>query len=377
MRNYILLMLMAAAVSYLCTPMARSLAQRLRVFTPIRARDVHSEPVPRLGGLAMFIAIALALMVAAQMTFLRGIFEGSPALWGILAGAAVVVVLGIADDLWDLHWTIKLGGQVAGAALVAWQGVRIVMLPVGEVLLTSVPVQYVVTIFLIVLTMNAINFVDGLDGLAAGVAVIGGGAFFLTTYWVTRFAFPTDYSNLATLVMAVMIGACVGFLPHNFFPAKIFMGDAGSMLIGLLLASAAIAATTQIGGDMYNRANGLPTFMPILLPFAVMLLPLLDLVLAVVRRTARRRSPFSADRGHLHHKLIDAGYTHPQAVLVLYLWSALIAFGVVAFAFFPWQVVLVADVVLGVIAVLITLHPWMRSPLEEQEQEQELGRDSG
>lgn len=366
MRNYVLLMLIAAAVAYLCTPMARSLAQRLRVFTPIRFRDVHSEPVPRLGGVAMFIAIGLALMVAAQMTFLRGIFEGSPAIWGILAGAGIVTVVGVADDMWDLHWTLKLAGQILAAGTVAWLGVRIAMVPVGEVVLESVPLQYVVTVFLIVLTMNAINFVDGLDGLAAGVAIIGGGAFFICTYWVTRFAFPTDYSNLATLVMAVMIGACVGFLPHNFFPAKIFMGDAGSMLIGLLLASSAIAATAQIGGDMFNLVNGLPTFMPILLPFAVMMLPLLDLILAVARRTARRRSPFSADRGHLHHKLIDAGYSHPRAVMVLYLWSAIFAFGIVAFAFFPWQWVLAIDTVVMVTAAVLTLHPWVTEPEEQQ-----------
>ncbi|WP_026534991.1 MraY family glycosyltransferase [Arthrobacter sp. H14] len=366
MRNYILLMLMAAAVSYLCTPMARSLAQRMRVFTPIRARDVHSEPVPRLGGMAIFLAIGLALLVASQMSFLRGIFEGSQAIWGILAGAAIVTVVGIADDVWDLHWMLKLAGQILAAFTVAWLGVRIVVLPIGELMVESIPLQYVVTIFLIVLTMNAINFVDGLDGLAAGVAVIGGVAFFVTTYWVTRFSFPTDYSNLATLIMAALIGACVGFLPHNFFPAKIFMGDAGSMLIGLLLASSAIAATTQIGGDMFNRVNGFPAFMPILLPFAVMLLPLLDLVLAVARRTARRRSPFSADRGHLHHKLIDAGYSHPKAVLMMYLWSAIIAFGVVAFAFFPWQWVLAIDAVVVVAAVTGTLHPWVGRPEDKQ-----------
>lgn len=365
MRNYLLLMMMAGAIAYLCTPMARTLAQRMRVFTPIRSRDIHSVPVPRLGGVAMFAAIALGLLVATQMTFLRGIFEGSPAVWGILAGAGIVTVVGVADDLWDLHWTIKLGGQVLAAAIVAWLGVRIVMLPVGEIVIDSIPLQYLVTIFLIVLTMNAINFVDGLDGLAAGVAIIGGGAFFLCTYWVTRFAFPTDYSNLATLIMAVMIGACVGFLPHNFFPAKIFMGDSGSMLLGLLLSSSAIAATAQIGGDMFNRANGLPTFMPILLPLAVMLLPLLDLTLAVARRTVKLRSPFSADRGHLHHKLIDAGYTHPKAVLMMYLWSAVVAFGVVAFAFFPWRWVLAVDAVAVVGALALTLHPWVSRPGED------------
>lgn len=360
MRNYLLVMLIAATVSYLGTPMALGMARRLRVLTPIRSRDIHTQPIPRLGGIAMFAGITLALLVASQMTFLIRIFESSPSLYGIFTGAAIVLVVGVADDIWDLHWLLKLAGQLLAAVVVAWFGIRLTVLPVGQIPIESPTLQILGTVFFVVLTMNAINFVDGLDGLAAGVAIIGGMSFFIFTYWATRTASADDYSNLATLIMATLIGACVGFIPFNFHPAKIFMGDAGAMLIGLLLSSAAIAATAQPVADGVRLAAGLPAFMPIILPIAVLSLPLLDLFLAVVRRTARGVSPFSADRGHLHHKLLDIGYSHRRAVLVLYLWTAIIAFGVLAFAFFDWAVVAVVDVVVFVGAAVITLRPWAR-----------------
>lgn len=361
MRAYLLVLLIAAAVSFVCTPLALRTARRLKVSTPIRDRDVHSEPTPRLGGLAMFAGVAVTLVIASRMSFLHGIFRDNGAVWGILGGAAVVMLLGVADDIWDLPWWLKLGGQVVGALIVAQWGVSLYQIPLGHIPVSDPLLQVAMTTFLIVLTMNAINFVDGLDGLAAGVAVIGGAAFFIFTYWVTRTASAEDYSNLATLIMAALIGACLGFLPHNFFPAKIFMGDAGSMLIGLLMASAAIAAVGQPVGEGIRRAYGLPALMPIILPIAVMMLPLVDLLLAVVRRTARGRSPFHPDKGHLHHKLIDLGYTHQQSVLIMYLWAAVTAFGVVAFAFFPWGWVLLADAAAFGLSVLLTLHPWARN----------------
>lgn len=209
--------------------------------------------------------------------------------------------------------------------------------------------------------MNAVNFIDGLDGLAAGVAIIGGGAFFLTAYWVHRNNPSTDNSDLATLLMAILVGSCIGFLPHNWFPAKIFMGDSGAMLIGLLMASAGVVATGgQIGSGLYDRANGIPTIVPILLPFAVLSLPpLLDLGMAVVRRTARGQSPWSADRGHLHHKLVDLGYSHRSAVVMLYVWTCILAFGGVAFAVFPpWQIVLIVIIVAALVMAAVTAWPY-------------------
>lgn len=160
--------------------------------------------------------------------------------------------------------------------------------------------------------------------------------------------------------MALLVGCCLGFLPHNFNPARIFMGEVGAMLIGLLLATAAIAVTADFEAMEGFRFRNVPAYMPVLLPIAVVALPLADLSLAVVRRTARGASPFSADRGHLHHKLVDGGYTHRQAVLLLYLWAFLIAYGVVSLNFLDWRIVLPVLAVLLLGAGYLTLHPWVR-----------------
>lgn len=359
---YLLMMLSAAVVSYTATWGARYVGNRMELFSPIRSRDMHSTPVSRLGGLGIFAGFFVALLLASQSFFVKDIFRNNDAPWGILAGAAVIVLVGVADDLLDLRWWVKLIGQSAAALVVAVWGVRMTIIPfVPEpYVIESDAVSIVLTAGLIVTTMNAFNFIDGLDGLAAGVAIIGGTAFFLTAYWVHRTAVLLDRSDLATLLTAVLVGACIGFLPHNWFPAKIFMGDSGAMLIGLIMASAGIVSTGQITSGLYDRANGIPTIIPILLPFAVLFLPLLDLGLAVVRRTALGRSPWSADRGHLHHKLLDIGYSHRGAVILMYLWTCVLAFGGLALAIFQWQVVMVVGGAAMAIMAGVTAWPYLR-----------------
>ncbi len=359
---YLLMMLTAALVSYAATWGARLVGHKLELYSPIRSRDMHSTPVSRLGGLGIFAGVMAAMVVASESFFVKDIFRNNTAPWGILAGAFVIVIVGVADDLLDLRWWVKLIGQSAAALVVAIWGVRMTIIPfIPEPIVVHSPVlNIVLTAGLIVTTMNAFNFIDGLDGLAAGVAIIGGVAFFLTAYWVHRNAPLTDFSDLATLLTAVLVGSCVGFLPHNWFPSKIFMGDAGAMLIGLLMASAGVVSTGQITSGLYDRANGIPTIIPILLPFAVLFLPLLDLGLAVVRRTALGRSPWSADRGHLHHKLLDIGYSHRGAVVLMYLWTCILAFGGLAFAIFPWQIVLAVDLAAAAVMAVVTAWPYLR-----------------
>lgn len=360
---YLLMMLSAAVVSYTATWGARYVGNRMELFSPIRSRDMHSTPVSRLGGLGIFAGFFVALLIASQSFFVKDIFRNNDAPWGILAGAAVIVLVGVADDLLDLRWWVKLIGQSAAALVVAIWGVRMTIIPfVPEpYVIESDAVSIALTAGLIVTTMNAFNFIDGLDGLATGVAIIGGTAFFLTAYWVHRTAVLLDRSDLATLLTAVLVGACIGFLPHNWFPARIFMGDSGAMLIGLIMASAGIVSTGQITSGLYDRANGIPTIIPILLPFAVLFLPLLDLGLAVVRRTALGRSPWSADRGHLHHKLLDIGYSHRGAVILMYLWTCVLAFGGLALAVFQWQVVMVVNVAAATVMAGVTAWPYLRN----------------
>ncbi len=360
MRAYLFVLLVAAGVTYLSTPLARRGAERLRAMTPVRDRDVHSVPTPRLGGVAMLVGFAAALAVASRMPFLEGVFAQSRGPLAILVAATMVCMLGVADDIWGLDALTKLAGQSLAAGVLAWQGVQLTSLPVGGVTVGSSGLFLVLTVLAVVVTINAVNFVDGLDGLAAGVMAIGGTAFFVYTYLLSRNASPDDYSNLASLVVAGLVGCCLGFLPHNVNPARIFMGDSGAMLLGLLLASSAIAVTGQVDPTVVSRAQVVPAFLPVLLPFAVLLIPLTDLLLAVVRRVGAGRSPFTADRHHLHHRLLDLGHSHAHAVLLLYLWTAVAAFGTVSLAFVHVSTALLFGAGVLVLAAALTLVPSRR-----------------
>jgi UDP-GlcNAc:undecaprenyl-phosphate/decaprenyl-phosphate GlcNAc-1-phosphate transferase len=357
-RVYLLVLLVAAAVTYLLTPVARWVALRTGAITALRDRDVHAVPTPRLGGAAMLAGLTVAMAVASQIPFLHGVFEDTRRAWGIVGAAAMVCLLGVADDIWDLDWMTKLAGQSLAGGFLAFQGVQLYQFPlVGLAAVGSPRLSLIVTVLAVVVAMNAVNFVDGLDGLAAGMIAIGGTGFFVYTYLLAREASPTDVSNLATVVVAALVGACLGFLPHNFYPARIFMGDSGSMLIGLVMAAAAIVVTGQIDLQLLTNRQTIPAFLPIVLPIAVLLLPLLDMGLAVVRRVGAGRSPFHPDRLHLHHRLLELGHSHRRAVVIMYLWTAVFAFGAAALVLLSTTTVLVVLGVAAVVAALLTLGP--------------------
>jgi UDP-GlcNAc:undecaprenyl-phosphate/decaprenyl-phosphate GlcNAc-1-phosphate transferase len=333
-RAYLYVMLVAASVTFLVTPLARRIARRIGAITPVRDRDVHTVPVPRLGGTAMLAGFAVALVVASRMPFLSRLFaDGGGAPWGVLLGATAVCALGVADDLWSLDAVTKLAGQAIAAGLMAWKGVQFVTLPIAGLTIVSPGTLVVITVVAVIVTINAVNFVDGLDGLAAGIVGIAGSAFFVYSYLLARSAGPKDYSSLATLITAALVGCCLGFLPHNFNPARIFMGDSGSMLIGLLLAAPTIAITGSVDPTVVSQTQFLPAFFPILLPIAVLALPFIDLLLAVIRRTRAGQAPWHPDKSHLHHRLLRLGHGHAQAVLILYAWTATLAFGAALTAF--------------------------------------------
>jgi UDP-GlcNAc:undecaprenyl-phosphate/decaprenyl-phosphate GlcNAc-1-phosphate transferase len=360
MRIYLLLLFVSAAGTWLTTPFARRLATRSGAITALRARDVHSEPIPRMGGVAMLIGIALALVLGSQMPFLSGVFA-EPTAWAVLGAGALVTLLGVADDIWDLDWMTKLVGKVLIAGLMAWWGgVQLYALPWGETLtISSSRVSLFVTVLVVVVAINAVNFVDGLDGLAAGVVAIGGTAFLLYIYLLTR-NISADYANVAAMLIAVLVGACLGFLPHNAHPAQIFMGDSGSMLIGLVFAAAGIVVTGQVDAAALTSRQTVPAFLPILLPVAVLLLPLLDMGLAVLRRMGRGQSPFHPDRLHLHHRMLQIGHSHPHAVAILYLWTAVVAFGAASLAVWSTTRTLLAVGIGAVLALALTLGPLRR-----------------
>jgi UDP-GlcNAc:undecaprenyl-phosphate GlcNAc-1-phosphate transferase len=269
----------------------------------------------------------------------------------------MITLIGFLDDLYDLDWTLKLAGQFAVAGILAWQGVQIISLPIAGLTIGSFGTSLVVTVFLTVLVMNAVNFIDGLDGLVSGVVLIGTLVFFVYSYLLAQETSPSNYFNLASLLSAIVIGMCVGFLPLNWRPAKIFMGDSGAMLLGLLMATSALTVTGQIDPHTAGEEDLLPAFIPLILPLAILVLPLLDFTLAVLRRLRAGKSPFAADRQHIHHRLQDLGHSHVGSVFVFYIWTALISLSCLMFFFLPLQGILVF-VILGTIAAsTFTLWP--------------------
>ncbi|NBR64602.1 MAG: undecaprenyl/decaprenyl-phosphate alpha-N-acetylglucosaminyl 1-phosphate transferase [Micrococcales bacterium] len=323
MRAYLLLMAIAAVVTYLATFAVRKLADKYEIYPKaIRARDMHTKPTARIGGAAMFIGFLASIAIAALIGWFGIVFADPGPIIAISVAALIVMAIGFLDDLYDLDWTIKLAGQFLAAGVLAWNGVQIVSLPIFGITVGSFGVSFVVTVFLAVLIMNAVNFIDGLDGLVAGVVLIGTVVFFIYSYLLAQQVSPTNYFNLATMLSAIVIGMCIGFLPHNWHVAKIFMGDGGALLLGLLMTTSALTVTGQIDPASLNRDDLVPAVLPLILPISILVLPLLDFALAVLRRVSAGKSPFAADKKHLHHRLQDFGHTHLGSVLVFYFWSA-------------------------------------------------------
>ena len=358
---YALVTGIAAVVTYGLAILIWKLSTKYRLYPKIRERDVHTRPTPRLGGVAMFLGMVVAFGVASQVPELSLVFSDAGKVLGILGAALIIVLIGVADDIWDLDWVTKLAGQIIAAGVLAWQGVQLQTLPIGGQTIVSPYISLIITVLAVVLVMNAINFIDGLDGLVAGVALIANSVFFVYTYLLQLQA-QTEYFNLASLTSAVLVGACIGFLPLNFHPAKLFMGDAGALLVGLLMAASAILVTGQVNPEVVDRpdvytAYFLPAFIPILLPFAVLIVPLLDFGLAVTRRLRAGKSPFTADRKHLHHRLLDMGHSHMHAVLIFYAWTLVVSVGCLGFMFLPFWVAALLILVGLAICTWITLSP--------------------
>jgi UDP-GlcNAc:undecaprenyl-phosphate GlcNAc-1-phosphate transferase len=360
--EYLLVAAVAGAGSFLATPVARAIAVRWGAIARPRDRDVHAVAIPRMGGVALLVGFGLALFTASKLPTLRDAFDTGPEMPWIVVAAGLICLIGAIDDRFELDSLTKLAGQVlATGIMVTLGGVQLaeVYLPWGDngTVVLGQDLAIPVTILLTVLTINAINFIDGLDGLAAGVTAIGALSFFAFSYHLGE----NNFQQIAappTLLTAALAGTCIGFLPHNFFPARIFMGDSGSMLVGLMLSAAATTATTNADPQGFNGGlRALPLFLPLLIPIAVLAIPFIDLLLAIVRRVTSGHSPFAPDKRHLHHRLLELGHSHRRAVLLLYFWSALVGFGGAALSIFSgtgtFVVVLVLGVVLGVLLLVV------------------------
>ena len=297
----------ALLVSFVSTPVVKALAQRMGAMdVPKDARRMHDHPIPRMGGLAIFFGFMLSVLVFLPLT---------EQLRGMLLGASLIVVLGILDDIYALSAKLKFVVQIVAALIAVSQGNVITVLsnpnifsddPFWDLGILSVPV----TVLWIVGITNAVNLIDGLDGLACGVSTISS----MTMLVIALVVAEADVA----IIMAALAGACIGFLPYNLNPAKIFMGDTGSTFLGFVLAVVSIQGLFKYAA-----------IISFAVPFLMLALPIFDTCFAIIRRVSKGQSPMSPDRSHIHHRLIDMGFSQKQAVAVLYVISAILGLSAV------------------------------------------------
>ncbi len=366
-REYALVFGTAVVVTFLLTGLVRLMAVKLGAVTPIRERDVHSLPIPRMGGVAVYAGFAAAVLMALQLPAVGSAFVSSSEVLGILAAGGLITLVGVLDDRFDLDAVAKLAGQILAAGVLVLFGVQWQVLwlpgsgPTGGSLVSLDQTQGIVlTVLLTVVLTNAMNFIDGLDGLLAGVAAIS--AFAIFVFSVRQLLLSGDDSSASQppLIAAALLGACIGFLPHNFSPARIFMGDSGAMFIGLAMAGATVSAGGKLDPSTFGPRSTIALLAPLIVALAVVFIPVLDFLMAVIRRTKEGRHPFSADKQHLHHRMLAIGHTHRQAVLIFYYWAFVLAAGAVSLVFVRWEVAIIPVAVLVVVGLAFSAWPKMR-----------------
>jgi len=330
-RPYVLVLLATAGTVALVTPAVRWVVVKAGAIDRPSDRKVHPKPTPTLGGVGILVGVLVGFGVAYLIPQLRPVFRETSELQGSLLAAVVLSLVGLIDDVRALSAPAKAAGQVLAAGLLILSGVELLFFPFPSQGVISLGPDLAVplTVLWVLVMVNAVNLIDGLDGLAAGIVAIAAAGFF-----VYAFAGPSTFGvrySTAPLLCAIAVGGAIGFLPWNFHPARIFMGDSGAMLLGLLLAAATLSAVGRTpspsGGDFAAW------LIPILTPVMVLAVPLLDVALAIVRRMRRKRPVFAPDKEHIHHQLRELGHTQRQAVLLMYLWSILLTGSALAITF--------------------------------------------
>ncbi|MFM8854987.1 MAG: glycosyltransferase family 4 protein [Actinomycetota bacterium] len=358
MREYSLTLLIAATLTYMLTPIVRKLALRYRAVARVRDRDIHTEETARWGGVAMWLATGLTLIAVQNLELVGKAY--SRELLGIFLAASFVLLIGILDDRFELDSITKLAGQGLAAGILLLFGIQLLWLPINGILVLPANIGQLLTVLIVIVIINAVNFIDGLDGLAAGIVAISAASFFGFAYLL---AVENGFSRAGapSLATAIVIGLCLGFLPHNIYPARIFMGDSGSMFLGLLLAASAITLMGQIDANAVFSEDIGPALLPLILPFAVLAVPLLDFALAILRRIRKGKSPFAPDKEHLHHKLMKYGNSQQRTAVILYFATAMLAIPAMLSAFIPLWLALLGGVALLLIAIVITKRDRVRS----------------
>lgn len=385
MGGYSVVLAVAAVSTFLLTFVVRWIAVRVGAVSIPGPRSVHDRPTPSLGGAAMLVAFLLAMAVASRIPQFSEMFDDSLEPLGLVFAAGVMFVVGALDDFREVSPPAKLAGQVLSGGILSLMGVSMLYfrLPFAstEYVVLSPDLAPLVTVATVVLMANAINLIDGLDGLAAGIVIIAGAALFLYADRLFK-AGLLEGSNMGPLVAVIAVGVCLGFLPHNFNPARIFMGDAGAMFLGLLLAT----TTITVGGRTADQFSGQTYFFfaPLFIPLVILGVPLIDTAFSFLRRLYRRTSFAVADKDHLHHRLMRLGHGPRRSVVILWLWTALLS-GLVLFPTYTNRGNAVVPLGIAALGLLLYVyfHPGVRSagepvpedaPIVEREPEPDIVR---
>ena len=313
----------AALVTYGCTFVVRRIAVRIGAVVMPDERRVHASPTPTLGGAAMFVAFLLAMLVASQLSQFEEVFQSSSAPLGVVLAGAITFAVFLVDDLREMSAPAKLAGQVLAGSTLALLGVTMFFfqIPFAGFVALSPDLEPLATVLWVVGMANAINLIDGLDGLAAGIVALAAGSFFVYGDQLVASG-SLGPENIGPLVSVIACGMCIGFLPHNFHPARIFMGDSGAMLLGVLMASSTLVVVGQTDNEFSGKTFFF--FAPIFIPLIILGVPILDTAFAIIRRAGRRAGVAEADKEHLHHRLMRLGHGQRRSVVILWAWTAML-----------------------------------------------------
>ena len=352
---YLLVLLVAAGTTFGLTPLVRRLAQRFGAIDEPSDRKLHVVPTPTMGGLAMWGGFVVAMAASRVLPFFDPMNETAVEPLAAIVTCTLMTGLGVIDDRRDMSALTKLTAQIFIAGILVILGVQLAffVLPGQETLVLGTDEAVPLTILWVVAAANAINLVDGLDGLAAGMVAIAAATFF--TYLILVGG-TSESGSAAALFSVITVGICIGFLPWNFRPARIFMGDTGSMLLGMLVA---IATISGVGSNPFppERGDVAVIALPVLVPLLVLAIPFLDVLLAIVRRTRKGLGIAHADKEHIFHRLMDIGHGHRQTVLLMYLWSALVCGSALAIGVIDTRLVAGAIVGCAIVLFLVTALP--------------------
>ncbi len=327
---YLIVGATAAIVTFLTTPLVRRFSIRIGAVAQPDARNVHLEATAQGGGAAMMVGLMAASGTAFLLDDLSGVMAARTEMVGVMLAGLVIWSVGFVDDVREISAPAKVAGVVLAGSILSLTGVSILVfrVPFFDVLFLSADWSALLTVLWVLGMANAVNLIDGLDGLAGGIVAIASATFLL---YALRLGDEgvIDPSNPGALWATITLGVCVGFLPHNVHPARIFMGDSGALLLGLLTA----ASTMSVGGRTTEEFSGQAYFFfaPIFIPLVILGVPIFDTLFAIVRRAARRSSVSGADKEHLHHRLMRLGHGHRRSVLILWAWTALLS----AFVLYP------------------------------------------